>query len=63
MPAKKRPDKHEPTPPAEDVVEKLDPDHSDEDFLKDLEKATSDEARKRLGLPSGPARGSAKKSE
>ena len=36
------------------MVEKIDPDHTDEDFLRDLEKATSDEARKRLGLPSAP---------
>jgi hypothetical protein len=45
------------------VVRKLDPDHTDEDFLRDLDKATSDEARKRLGLPSAPDRGSAKTSE
>ncbi len=63
MPAKNRPDKTEPTPPGEDVVEKIDPDHTDEDFLSDLEKATSDEARKRLGLPSAPERGSSKTSE
>jgi hypothetical protein len=52
LPARKRPEKTEPTPPGEDVVKKLDPKHSDEDFFRDLEKATSDEARKKLGLPS-----------
>jgi hypothetical protein len=63
MPERKRPEKPEPTPPGEDVVEKLDPDHSDEDFFRDLEKATSDEARKKLGLPSAPDRGSGRTAE
>jgi hypothetical protein len=52
MPARKRPDKNEPTPPAKDVADKMDPKHSDADFLRDLEKATSNQARKKLGLPS-----------
>lgn len=56
MPAKKRPDKTKPTPPGEDVVEKIDKKHSDADFLRDLEKATTDKARKKLGLPSGRGR-------
>jgi hypothetical protein len=55
MAAKKRP-KQKPTPPAEDVVEKIDPKHSDSDFLADLNKAASNEARKKLGLPSGRGR-------
>lgn len=63
VPARKRPEKLKPTPPGEDVVAKLDPNHSDEDFLRDLEKATSDEARKRLDLPSGRGRGSSRTSE
>jgi hypothetical protein len=63
MPARKRPEKKEPTPPAEDVAEKLDPDHTDEDFFHDLEKASSDEARKKLGLPSAPERGSDRTTE
>lgn len=63
MPARKRPAKNEPTPPGEDVVEKIDPKHSDEEFLSDLEKATSDAARKKLGLPSAPERGSERKAE
>ena len=33
------------------------------DFLRDLEKATSDQARRRLGLPSRRGRGSSKTSE
>jgi hypothetical protein len=61
MPARKRPEKQGPTPPGEDVVEKLDPDHTDEDFFNDLEKAAADQARKKLGLPSVPDRGSARK--
>jgi hypothetical protein len=56
MPERKRPEKTEPTPPGEDVVEKLDPKHSDDDFLRDLAKATSDKARKLLNLPSGRGR-------
>jgi hypothetical protein len=60
---RKRPEKQEPSPPGEDVVEKLDPDHSDEDFLSDLEKASSDQARKKLGLPSERDRGSTRTSE
>jgi hypothetical protein len=56
MPAKKRP-KQKPTPPSKDVVEKIDPMHSDDDFLRDLQKATTDKARKKLGLPSGRGRG------
>jgi hypothetical protein len=56
MPERKRPAKEKPTPPDDDVVEKMDPDHSDEDFLRDLRKATTDKARKKLGLPSGRGR-------
>jgi hypothetical protein len=48
--------KDSPRPPAEDVVEKIDPKHSDDDFLQDLEKATTNKARKKLGLPSGRGR-------
>jgi hypothetical protein len=57
MAERKRPSKEKPTPPGEDVVEKLDPKHSDADFFRDLKKATTDKARKRLGLPSGRGRG------
>lgn len=56
MAESKRPPKQKPTPPGEDVVEKIDPAHSDEDFLRDLRKATTDKARKKLGLPSGRGR-------
>jgi hypothetical protein len=51
MPQRKRPTKDKPTPSAEDVVEKIDRDHSDEDFFADLKKATTDKARKRLEAP------------
>jgi hypothetical protein len=63
MPARKRPEKTKPTPPGEDVVEKVDRDHSDEDFLRDLAKASSDQARKKLGLPWRRGRGSSRTSE
>ncbi len=49
-PARKRPEKPAPTPPMSDV--KQDPNHTEADFLRDLRKATSDGARKKLGLPS-----------
>jgi len=52
-PARKRPDKKAPSPPAADVIEKQDPTHSMGDFMRDLAKATSNQARKRLA---GPAR-------
>jgi hypothetical protein len=55
MPARKRPEKTEPTPPKQDVLEKQDPEHTETDFLQDLDKATRriDEAKERLDdLPS-----------
>lgn len=53
MAERKRPEKAAPTAPEQDVAEKMDPKHSEADFLRDLEKATSNKARKKLGLPSG----------
>lgn len=52
-PARKRPEKIAPTPPERDVVEKQDPTHNETGFLRDLAKATTNGARKKLGLPSG----------
>lgn len=52
MAARKRPEKTSPTPPQKDVVEKMDPKRSEGDFFRDLEKGTSNKARKKLGLPS-----------
>ena len=49
-PARKRPEKDAPAPPKRDV--KQDPGHAEADFLRDLGKATSNQARKKLGLPS-----------
>jgi hypothetical protein len=49
-PARKRPEKERPTPPERDV--KQDAGHTEADFFRDLEKATSNQARKKLGLPS-----------
>lgn len=64
MPARQRPPKPEPTPPAEDVVAKLDQGHSEEDFLRDLERASTNRSEERLaeaeGKPSRRARGSSK---
>jgi hypothetical protein len=51
MSAKKQP-KTAPTPPSEEVAALLDPEHTDDDFFRDLAKASSDDARRRLGLPS-----------
>jgi hypothetical protein len=52
----KTPRKAQADAPGEDVVEKIDKKHSDADFLSDLEKATTDKARKLLDLPSGRGR-------
>lgn len=49
-PPRKRPEKTEPTPPKEDV--RQDPKHDEADFLRDLDKVTTNRARKKLGLPS-----------
>lgn len=57
-PARKRPEKTSPSPPEGDV--KQDPQHTESDFLNDLLKATSNEARSKLrreppGQPGPPA--------
>ncbi len=45
--------KDSPTPPSEKVTEKMDPAHTEADFLADLDRAT-----KRLADPSERGRGS-----
>lgn len=61
MAERKRPEKQAPTPPEADVTEKMDPEHSESDFMRDLLKATSNTARTKLeepnraGLPGPPA--------
>jgi hypothetical protein len=62
MPERKRPEKLEPTPPPEDVRELQDPDHTEDDFLRDLEKASTNRASERLAEddPSRPDRGSSR---
>lgn len=47
-PARKRPEKTSPTPPERDVTDQQDPGHNEADFLRDLAKATSNQAKKRL---------------
>jgi hypothetical protein len=49
-PSRKRPEKTEPAAPKKDV--RQDAEHDEADFFRDLEKATSNRARKKLGLPS-----------
>ena len=63
MAARQRPEKLEPTPPDEDVADKVDPKHTDEDFLSDLGKVATNDAKRRLADPSGPDRGSPRTSE
>jgi hypothetical protein len=48
MPARKRPEKTEPTPPEPDVADLQDPEHSEADFLRNLERATTNEGEDRL---------------
>ena len=47
-PARKRPEKKAPTPPEQDVVEKQDPDHTEDEFLRDLERATTNDSKRKL---------------
>jgi hypothetical protein len=47
-PARKRPEKTEPTPPERDVTEKQNPDQSEADFLRDLERASTNRSEERL---------------
>lgn len=47
-PVRKRPEKKVPTPPPADVVEKRDPAHTERDFLRDLDKATTNDAKRKL---------------
>lgn len=52
MPARKRPAKTEPTPPEPDVAEKQDPEHTEADFLRDLDRVATDRAAEKLEPPS-----------
>jgi hypothetical protein len=54
MPARKRPQKNEPVPPKQDVREKQDAAHTEGDFLRDLDKASTDRAKERLKKPEEP---------
>jgi hypothetical protein len=38
-----------PAPPAPDVADKQDPAHTEEDFLRDLDRATTNRSKERLG--------------
>jgi hypothetical protein len=44
MPARKRPTKPTLTPPSEDVSKKQDPKHTEAEFLRDLQRASTDQA-------------------
>jgi hypothetical protein len=48
MPARKRPRKTEPARPEQDVAELQDPKHTEADFLRDLEKASTNPSSERL---------------
>ncbi len=60
MPARQRPVKQAPTPPSEEVAALQDPTHTEDDFLRDLEKASTNRSKELLeqGDPSRPDRGS-----
>jgi hypothetical protein len=47
-PARKRPVKIEPAPPEQDVRELQDPEQTEADFLRDLERAATNRAKERL---------------
>ena len=48
MPARKRPQKTEPAPPESDVIEKQDTEHTEADFLRDLDRVATDRAAEKL---------------
>jgi DNA-binding protein YbaB len=48
MPVRKRPTKTEPTPPDEDVRDLQDPEQTEADFLRDLERAATNRAAEKL---------------
>ena len=50
MPERKRPEL-----PPEDIREQQDPEHTEEDFLRDLQKASTDRAKERLEDEPDPA--------
>lgn len=52
-PVRKRPVKRSPEPPERDVVEKQDPSHTRADFLRDLRRASTNQAKRKLAGPSG----------
>lgn len=56
MPARKRPEKAAPTPPEADVTERQDADQTEGDFLRDLDRASTNRADERLGEDEKPSR-------
>jgi hypothetical protein len=62
MPKRKRPHKLAPTPPEKDVRELQDPEQTEADFLRDLDRASTNRADELLERddPSPPDRGSPK---
>lgn len=47
-PSRKRPEKKAPTPPGRDVTDKQDSAHTEADFLRALDRASSNEAKRKL---------------
>ncbi len=56
MPARKRPEKQEPTPPEADVAELQEPDQTEGDFLRDLDRASTNRADELLAEDEKPSR-------
>ena len=56
MPARKRPEKNQPAPPEKDVAELQDRDQTEGDFLRDLDRATTNRADERLAEDEKPSR-------
>jgi hypothetical protein len=54
MPERKRPPKLKPTPPPADVREIQDPEHTESDFLRDLDRASSNRSKELLDDPARP---------
>lgn len=56
MPARKRPEKNEPAPPEKDVAELQDVDQTEGDFLRALDRASTNQADERLAEDEKPSR-------
>lgn len=60
MPERKKPVKPKPTPPEKDVRELQNSEQTVDDFLRDLDRAATNDSKRKLADPSRPDRASTK---